>query len=75
MTAQRLGTILLFVGVSAWLVYFGIGIFSDVERPIGLFLAWHLLGVIPGMILRGSKVLRWLGEKLRGASQPAGPEG
>jgi hypothetical protein len=75
MTAQRLGTFLLFFGVSAWIVYFGVPLVADVDLPFGLFLTWHLLGVVPGAILRGSKILRWLGEKLRGASQPAGPEG
>ena len=75
MTAQRLGTILLFFGVSAWIVYFGVGLVSDMELPFGLFLAWHLLGVVPGMILRGSKIARWVGARLRGDSQPSGPEG
>ena len=80
MSAQRLGTIFLYFGASAWIVYFGVQLVSDVELPFGLFLAWHLLGVIPGVILRGSKVVRWVGAKLgfgklREASPPTGPEG
>jgi hypothetical protein len=60
MSSQKLGTILLFLGISAWFVYYGLKFFTDANLPFLLFLAWHLLGVLPGVFLRGSKILSHL---------------
>jgi hypothetical protein len=59
---KRLGEVLIALGVLAWLPYF-ILTEQDVDVPSWPFLTWHLLGVIPGAILRYT---RW-GER-RGAS-------
>lgn len=66
MTKKTLGTLLLMAGVSAWGVFYGLKTLTPLEPPFGVFLTWHLLGVIPGAILRGSKFLKLVqrGEKL-----------
>jgi peptidoglycan/LPS O-acetylase OafA/YrhL len=49
---QRLGTALIWAGVLAWLPYFALRELSDADVPSWPFLTWHLLGVIPGALLR-----------------------
>lgn len=48
---KRLGEVLIAVGVLAWVPYF-ILTEQGVDAPSAPFLAWHLVGVIPGAILR-----------------------
>lgn len=48
---KRLGEILIALGVLAWVPYF-ILTEQGVDVPSAPFLAWHLLGVIPGAVLR-----------------------
>ena len=57
MTKKTLGTLLLIIGVSAWGVFYGLKALTPLEPPFAVFLTWHLLGVIPGALLRGSKLL------------------
>ncbi len=60
MERQKLGTILLILGVLAWPVgFFLIGQGHDIE-PVPDILIFHLLGVVPGVYLRGSKILKKL---------------
>jgi len=66
MQQTRLGNYLIAAGALAWIVYFGITLLTDIELPFKIFLAWHLLGVIPGMLLRGSKILKWVTSNLKG---------
>ncbi len=70
MTKERLGTILLLLGVSAWAVYYVLKLLTPLTPPFALFLAWHLAGVIPGSLLRGSKVLHRV-RRLRLKKEPA----
>jgi peptidoglycan/LPS O-acetylase OafA/YrhL len=65
---KRLGEILIAVGVLAWVPYF-ILTERGVEVASAPFLAWHLLGVIPGAILRYT---RW-GERRRASPVEARP--
>ncbi|MBI4198963.1 MAG: hypothetical protein HY535_00620 [Chloroflexi bacterium] len=58
MNKSQTGTLLLAIGVAAWLVYMPLKYAFHVEVPVAPFLAWHLLGVIPGSLLRGSRLLR-----------------
>jgi hypothetical protein len=70
-TKKTLGTLLLIAGVSAWGVFYGLRALTPLEPPFGVFLTWHLLGVIPGAILRGSKLLKLV---QRGGKRPADSE-
>ena len=58
------GTILLLIGVSVWAVYavlrFGIGWDVTVRQ----FLPYHLVGVVPGMILRRHRFVRGMVSRL-----------
>ncbi|MFP3946695.1 MAG: hypothetical protein ACLFVI_07305 [Archaeoglobaceae archaeon] len=58
MDRRKIGLVLIILGVLAW----PIGIFLGVETSYTL--AAHLCGVIPGVILRGSKILKKIREKL-----------
>jgi hypothetical protein len=60
MKKEQLGTLLLILGVLAWVVYYALKLLTSLDLPFGLFLAWHLAGVLPGSLLRGSKVISWL---------------
>ncbi len=60
MDRRRLGLILIILGVLAWPV----GIFLEIETSYTL--TAHLCGVIPGVILRGSRILKKLKEKFSG---------
>ena len=71
MTKRKLGTLLLISGVSAWGAYYGLRALTPLEPPFGVFLTWHLLGVIPGAMLRGSKMLKLI---QRGEKQSADAE-
>ncbi|MFO7967330.1 MAG: hypothetical protein R6U44_07005 [Archaeoglobaceae archaeon] len=57
MDRRKIGLILIILGVLAWPV----GIFLEVETLYTLIA--HLCGVIPGVILRGSRILAKLREK------------
>lgn len=70
MNKRTLGAILLIVGVSAWGVYYGLKLLTPIDPPFGIFLAWHLLGVIPGALLRGSKLLKLLQRDSNGEDTP-----
>ena len=65
MTRRHIGTLLLIAGVSAWLVYYSLKLFTPLNPPFALFLTWHLLGVIPGALLRGSKLVAWIMDKIK----------
>lgn len=54
---STIGTLLIALGVLAWIVYFGLRFFTPLDPPVLFFLIWHLLGVVPGVTLRGSKLL------------------
>jgi hypothetical protein len=49
---QRLGIALIWFGVLAWLPYFALKELTDADVASWPFLTWHLLGVIPGALLR-----------------------
>jgi peptidoglycan/LPS O-acetylase OafA/YrhL len=53
---QRLGTALIWFGVLAWVAYYSIGELTGADVPSWPFLAWHLLGVIPGALLRYTRL-------------------
>jgi peptidoglycan/LPS O-acetylase OafA/YrhL len=53
---QRLGTALIWFGVLAWLPYFALRELTDADVPSWPFLTWHLLGVIPGALLRYTRI-------------------
>lgn len=55
---QRLGTTLIILGVLAWVPYFVLEFGLGWDVPVYPFLTAHLLGVIPGSILRGRGVVR-----------------
>ncbi len=59
MDRKRFGTLLLVLGVLAWPIGYVLKatVFPDI-RPVPDILVPHLLGVIPGVFLRGSKVLK-----------------
>lgn len=75
MTKRTLGTLLLILGVSAWGVYYGLQALTDIELPFGAFLAWHLLGVVPGAYLRGSRRLTSLYRGIRSGLRRTSDEG
>jgi hypothetical protein len=53
---RRLGNILIGVGVLAWVPYLYITESLHEEVPVAPFLVWHLAGVIPGALLRYTKL-------------------
>ncbi|MFQ5888266.1 MAG: hypothetical protein ACE5HY_06180 [Candidatus Hydrothermarchaeales archaeon] len=55
MEREKVGTILLVLGVLAWPVGLSLGV-----KPVPNILIPHLLGVIPGVYLRGSKIIKRL---------------
>ena len=59
MDRQKTGTIMIILGVLFW----PIGLFLLKWKPVPNILIPHLLLVIPGVYLRGSKILR----KIRGS--------
>jgi hypothetical protein len=54
---KKLGTLLLVLGVLAWPVGFILIRFGYNIKPVPDILIPHLLGVVPGVFLRGSKIL------------------
>lgn len=69
MTKKQLGTILLILGVSAWGVYYALKLLTPLTPPFGIFLAWHLAGVVPGALLRGSKLMTLVAKSFSSAHQ------
>lgn len=69
MTRKRLGTVLLIAGISAWAVYYALKLLTPIQPPFASFLIWHLSGVIPGALLRGSKILARIGQLLPGTPE------
>jgi len=62
MEREKIGTILLILGVLAWPVGFGLkATLLPGIQPVPDILVPHLLGVVPGVYLRGSKILKKLG--------------
>ena len=59
MSRDRVGLGLIVFGGLAWVPYFGL-IFAGDDPAMLPYLAWHLTGVIPGTILRGTSALLWL---------------
>jgi hypothetical protein len=57
---KKTGTILLVLGVLAWPVGFLLIRLGFELRPVPDILVPHLLGVVPGVYLRGSKILERL---------------
>lgn len=53
---QRRGTALIWFGVLAWVAYYAIRELTDTDVPSWPFLTWHLLGVIPGALLRYTRL-------------------
>ena len=61
MTRRRLGTTLLIIGVSVWPLGWWVLPLFGIDLPtVPHLLVAHLAGVIPGVILRGSKILALL---------------
>lgn len=54
---NAIGTSLIAFGVLAWIVFFGLEFLTPLDPPVIYFLIWHLLGVVPGVTLRGSKLV------------------
>ena len=61
---EQLGRLLILVGVVAWLPYGILKYGMGQEVVMYPFLALHLLGVIPGFILRREALLRRLFSRL-----------
>ncbi|RMF89184.1 MAG: hypothetical protein D6733_06815 [Methanobacteriota archaeon] len=57
MEREKIGTVLIILGILAWPVGLSLGI-----KPVPNILVPHLLGVIPGVYLRGSKILKKIGK-------------
>jgi hypothetical protein len=64
MEREKVGTVLLILGVLAWPVgyFFKLTLFPNI-KPVPDILIPHLLGVVPGVYLRGSKILRRFKQK------------
>ncbi len=60
LTKPRLGWALITVGVLAWVPYFALQFFTELEPPMLPFLIVHLIGVIGGGWLSGGGWLRRL---------------
>lgn len=60
MTRALLGRVLIWMGVLAWVPYFGAQWLMDLEPPMWPFLTVHLVGVLGGGYLRGSTLLKRL---------------
>ncbi len=61
MEREKIGTALLILGVLAWPVGFLLkATVLPGIRPVPDILIPHLLGVVPGVYLRGSKILKKL---------------
>lgn len=57
---KRLGTVLIFIGVSIWGVYAAEKYLIGWDVSIRQFLPYHLAAMIPGMVLRhGLMSWRW----------------
>jgi hypothetical protein len=67
MSRTTVGNLLLIVGLSAWAFYYGLKFLAHMDLPFGIFLTWHLLGVIPGATLRGKGRLKKLVGRIRNA--------
>jgi len=50
--SEKLATVLIVVGVAAWIPYFILKFLLGQEITVYLFLAVHLSGVVPGALLR-----------------------
>ncbi|MFQ6135535.1 MAG: hypothetical protein ACE5KU_06975 [Nitrososphaerales archaeon] len=63
MSIDRLGMLLIWIGVAAWAPYFALMAFGYAQ-PVLPFLTVHLSGVIPGALIkqrrRIAKLVRWL---------------
>ncbi|MBI4201490.1 MAG: hypothetical protein HY532_00045 [Chloroflexi bacterium] len=58
---RRIGRILILAGVAVWIPYFALKLAGN-DPALGLFLPFHLAGVIPGSILsRWRQLKRLLG--------------
>jgi hypothetical protein len=49
---ERLGTILIVIGVAVWGVYAVLHFGMDSDAAVRDFLPYHLAGVVPGVILK-----------------------
>ncbi len=58
MERQKLGMILIILGVLAWPVGYILNV-----KPIPNILFFHLLFIIPGVYLKGSKILKKIQKK------------
>jgi hypothetical protein len=68
---KRLGDVLVALGVLAWVPYFILRE-QGVDVPSTPFLVWHLLGVVPGAILRYTRWgARWFARNGEGAGPQA----
>ena len=63
MEREKIGTILLILGILAWPIGLSLRSIGYPIRPVPDILVPHLLGVVPGVYLRGSKILRKLKER------------
>lgn len=62
MEREKIGTMLLILGILAWPVGFGLkATVMPGIRSVPDILIPHLLGVVPGVYLRGSKILKKIG--------------
>ncbi len=62
MQRKTLGRILIWLGVVAWIPYFLLQWFAEVEPPMWPFLTGHLVGVLGGGAIKGSA---WLQRRRR----------
>jgi hypothetical protein len=60
LTKPRLGRALIILGVLAWVPYFALQFFTQLDPPMLPFLVVHLIGVIGGGWLGGGGWLRRL---------------
>ena len=61
MSKRQLGTVLLVLGLLVWPLGWWVLPLFGVDLPtVPHLLAAHLAGVVPGVMLRGSKILSWL---------------
>jgi hypothetical protein len=57
---RKVGYGLVAMGVLAWVPYFGLQWFSDIEPPFAPFLVAHLIGVVGGGWITGAGWIRRL---------------
>ena len=67
---ERIGSLLILLGVFAWVPLLSLKIFADYSGPVVPFLIVHLSGVVPGAFLKGREWTRRLVEMFgRGGEQ------